>query len=106
MRLLLDGRATILPERGVFLDRSHRMHPDLTAFVSELAHEGRLEAAPGRERVAVLGEGPLSGSGLRTHPAHHILGASDKRQQQVDVVARLWQSLQGRDLAEPRGGTV
>ena len=65
---LLDGHATIPPERGVFLDRSYRMHPDLTAFVSDLAYEGRLEAAPGRERVAVLGEGPLSGSGLRVHP--------------------------------------
>ena len=64
---LLDGHATIPPERGVFLDRSYRMHPELTAFVSDLAYEGRLEAADGRERVAVLGEGPLSGSGLRVH---------------------------------------
>ena len=92
---LLDGHATIPPERGVFLDRSYRMHPDLTAFVSDLAYEGRLEAAPGRERVAVLGEGPLSGSGLRVHPVRHVLTAADKSQQEADVVARLWQSVQG-----------
>ncbi|TFV87405.1 TM0106 family RecB-like putative nuclease [Blastococcus sp. CT_GayMR16] len=92
---LLDGHATIPPERGVFLDRSYRMHPALTAFVSDLAYEGRLEAAPGRERVAVLGEGPLSGSGLRVHPVRHVLTAADKSQQEADVVARLWQSVQG-----------
>ena len=92
---LLDGHATIPPERGVFLDRSYRMHPDLTAFVSDLAYEGRLEAAAGRERVAVLGEGRLSGSGLRVHPVRHILTAADKSQQEADVVARLWQSVQG-----------
>ncbi|TFV82795.1 TM0106 family RecB-like putative nuclease [Blastococcus sp. CT_GayMR20] len=92
---LLDGHATIPPERGVFLDRSYRMHPDLTAFVSGLAYDGRLEAAPGRERVAVLGEGELSGSGLRVHQVRHIRTAADKSQQEADVVARLWQSVQG-----------
>jgi predicted RecB family nuclease len=92
---LLDGHATIPPERGVFLDRSYRMHPDLTAFVSELAYEGRLEPAPGRERVAVLGEGPLSGSGLRVHQVRHEMTAADRSRQEAEVVARLWQSVQG-----------
>jgi uncharacterized protein len=92
---LLDGHATIPADRGVFLDRSYRMHPDLTAFVSDLAYEGRLEAAEGRERVAVLGEEPLSGSGLRVMPVRHELTAADKSQQEADVVARLWHSVQG-----------
>ncbi|SFE52649.1 TM0106 family RecB-like putative nuclease [Blastococcus tunisiensis] len=92
---LLDGHATIPTERGVFLDCSYRMHPDLTAFVSDLAYEGRLEAADGRDRVAVLGEGPLSGSGLRVHPVRHELTAADKSQQEADVVAGLWRSVQG-----------
>ncbi|MGY2065609.1 TM0106 family RecB-like putative nuclease [Blastococcus sp. SYSU DS0619] len=92
---LLDGHATIPPERGVFLDRSYRMHPSLTAFVSDLAYEGRLEAADGRERVAVLGEGPLAGSGLRVHQVAHELTCADKSQQEAGAVARLWRSVQG-----------
>src|SRR3954447_17155019 len=100
---LLDRHATIPPDRGVFLDRSYRMHPDLTAFVSDLAYEGRLEAADGRERVAVLGEGPLRGSGLRVHPVHHVLTAADKSQQEADVVARLWQSVQGSTWSDYEG---
>ncbi|MCZ2859980.1 TM0106 family RecB-like putative nuclease [Blastococcus sp. VKM Ac-2987] len=92
---LLDGHATIPADRGVFLDRSYRMHPSLTAFVSDLAYEGRLEAAEGRERVAVLGEGLLAGSGLRVHPVEHVLTAADKSQQEADAVALLWHSVQG-----------
>ncbi|TFV58995.1 UNVERIFIED_ORG: TM0106 family RecB-like putative nuclease [Bacillus sp. AZ43] len=92
---LLEGHATIPPERGVFLDRSYRMHPSLTAFVSDLAYEGRLEAAEGRERVAVLGEGSFSGSGLRVLPVEHGQVCADKSAQEAEAVARLWQSVQG-----------
>lgn len=92
---LLDGHATIPADRGVFLDQSYRMHPDLTAFVSELAYEGRLRSADGRERVAVLGEGPLAGSGLRVLPVAHERTCADKSQQEADDVARLWHSVQG-----------
>ncbi|MDP9460043.1 MAG: recombinase RecB, partial [Actinomycetota bacterium] len=33
---LLEGRSTIPADRGVFLDRTYRMHPALTEFVSHL----------------------------------------------------------------------
>ena len=62
------GTPTMPADRGVFLDRSYRMHPELTAFVSDLAYEGRLEARrTAASGVAVLGDGQLSGSGLRAH---------------------------------------
>jgi hypothetical protein len=51
----------------------------------------------------VLGEGLLSGSDLRAHPVRHLLTAADRSQQEADVVARLWQSVQGLDLAQPPG---
>lgn len=92
---LLDGHATIPPERGVFLDRSYRMHPELTAFVSELAYEGRLRSADGREGVAVLGSGRLAGSGLRVVPVEHSMTCSDRSAQEAEAVAALWRSVQG-----------
>jgi uncharacterized protein len=92
---LLEGHPTIPADRGVFLDRSYRMHPAITAFVSDLAYEGRLEGAPGRERIAVLGDGPLGGSGLRVHAVSHVGAFSDKCEQEADEVARLWRSVQG-----------
>jgi uncharacterized protein len=37
----------IPPDREIFLDRTYRMHPDLTEFVSELAYEGDLSSPTG-----------------------------------------------------------
>jgi uncharacterized protein len=76
-------------DRGVFLDRTHRMHPSLTAFVSELAYEGRLESAPGRERLSVEAPGALSGDGLRWVPVEHETLADQSNHQEAVVVRAL-----------------
>jgi hypothetical protein len=89
---LLDGHATIAPERGLFLDRTWRLHPDICAFTSELFYEHRLEARPGLERQAVRGAGPLTGSGLRYIPVEHT-GNTNESSEEVDVVASLVASL-------------
>ncbi|OBK16096.1 TM0106 family RecB-like putative nuclease [Mycobacterium asiaticum] len=39
---LVDGQRTLPDERGYFLDRSYRMHPDVCSAVSALSYEGRL----------------------------------------------------------------
>ncbi len=79
----------IPPHRGVFLDRTHRMHPSLTAFVSELAYEGRLESAPGRELLAVDAPGALSGDGLRWVPVEHDQPTEQSSRQEAAVVREL-----------------
>lgn len=79
----------IPPQRGVFLDRTHRMHPSLTAFVSELAYEGRLESAPGRELLAVDAPGALSGDGLRWVPVEHDEPSEQSSRQEAAVVRDL-----------------
>jgi AAA domain len=42
---VLDGAATMPPERGVFLSKTRRMHPDLCRFISDAFYDGRLTAA-------------------------------------------------------------
>ncbi|GAA1987286.1 TM0106 family RecB-like putative nuclease [Terrabacter lapilli] len=76
-------------DRGVFLDRTHRMHPTLTAFVSELAYEGRLDSAPGRERLAIEAPGALAGDGLRWVPVEHDLPSEQSSRQEARVVRAL-----------------
>ena len=61
---VLGGRATVPPDRGVFLPRSWRMHPAVAGFVSRTMYDGRLTSAPGCERLRIDAPG-LSGSGLR-----------------------------------------
>jgi predicted RecB family nuclease len=68
---LLGKAQTVEPGRGVFLDRTWRMHPDVARYVSELMYDGRLHAAPGRERQRIDAAGELSGTGLRWLPVEH-----------------------------------
>lgn len=43
---LLDGAPTILPERGVFLDTTWRMHSKVNGFISDVMYDGRLGVHP------------------------------------------------------------
>ncbi|MCW5661674.1 MAG: TM0106 family RecB-like putative nuclease [Burkholderiaceae bacterium] len=43
---LLDGAATIAPDRGIFLATTWRMHPAVCAFISEAVYDGRLLPEP------------------------------------------------------------
>ena len=40
---LLNGRATIAADQGVFLTETRRLHPDVCAFTSELFYEPILD---------------------------------------------------------------
>jgi predicted RecB family nuclease len=78
---LIAGRPTIPPDRGILLDTTYRMHPDVARFVSWLSYEGRLEVAPGRDRQRVHADGlpagsPLAGTGLRWLAVPHSGNAS------------------------------
>ncbi len=43
---VLDGAATIAPDRGLFLERTWRLHPALCDFTSEVFYDDRLEPEP------------------------------------------------------------
>jgi uncharacterized protein len=67
---LLRDAATVTGDRGIFQERTYRMHPAVCAYISELAYDGRLRSADGRERQAVASDG-LHGAGLRYIPVEH-----------------------------------
>ena len=68
---LLDGDATIPPDRGVLLTETWRMHPDVCAFVSERSYDGRLHSRDACAGRRVDAAGALTGAGLRTLPVEH-----------------------------------
>ncbi len=68
---LLGDHATVPPDRGLFLDRTWRMHPDVCAFVSEVIYEGRLESNEGCATQEIDGESHLAGTGVRWIPVEH-----------------------------------
>jgi uncharacterized protein len=71
------------------------MHPRLTAFVSDLAYDGRLRSADGLAGIEVLGGGAVSGSGLVVVEVEHSRAASAASEDEAVAVERVWRSLQG-----------
>lgn len=85
---LLGDASTVAPDRGLFLARSWRMHPNVCAFVSALSYDGRLESAPARERQAISSS-RLSGSGLRHIPVAHTNNAQQSAEEAAAIDAEV-----------------
>jgi predicted RecB family nuclease len=96
---LLDGAATVPPQRGVFLSKTRRMHPDLCRFISEAFYDGKLLPEEGNERQRlVLGpnaDPALAPTGLRFISVDHE-GCSQKSEAEADRILQLYQSLLGQ----------
>src|SRR6516164_3881802 len=95
---LLDGAATVPRQRGIFLSKTRRMHPDLCRFISEAFYDGRLMPEEGNERQGlILNHDPdpaLAATGLRFICIEHE-GCSQKSEPEADRVRELYQSLLG-----------
>ncbi len=75
LEYLLDGVATIAPERGIFLKDTYRMQPDLCGFISEAVYDGRLasHATTHAQRLLLnaTADPALQPTGLRFVPVTH-----------------------------------
>jgi uncharacterized protein len=97
---LLDGRATIPAERGIFLNETRRLCPEICAFTSELFYDGRLVSRPENRNQRLNSRGRLTGTGLRFVPVAHS-GNQTESQEEVDRVAILIESLLRTGTTEP-----
>ena len=100
---LLGDQATIPPERGVFLEHTHRMHPDVCRFISEIVYEGRLQSAQGLERQSIASSG-LSGAGLRYLRVDHRHRDQDSEEEAAVIAGELEKLLHGT-VTEECGAT-
>jgi predicted RecB family nuclease len=89
---LLDGARTIRPEKGLFLEKTWRMHPKLCEFTSEVFYEGRLHSQEGLERQKIDGHPWLGDAGLWFVPVSHE-GNQNASAEEVERVAGLVDSL-------------
>jgi predicted RecB family nuclease len=90
---LLKDYATIPPERGVFLDVTRRMHPDVCGFISDAVYESRLhsDSSCGVRRLVLKSDADsaLKTSGLSWVPVHH----QDRKQRCEEEGVRIAQLL-------------
>jgi predicted RecB family nuclease len=82
---LLGGHATIPVDRGLFLEETWRLHPDICAFTSELFYENRLRSRPGLERQQIKSNGRIKGTGLRFVPVQHV-GNQSSSPEEADAI--------------------
>lgn len=105
---LLQGKATIPPEFGVFLDTSYRMHPSICGFISDAVYDGRLKAhtKTKKHRVDVDGLKLLQKpSGIVFLPVEHELN-SQSSEEEAEVVHRLVKNLLGRNAVGKEGEKI
>ncbi|MBW9265761.1 MAG: TM0106 family RecB-like putative nuclease [Candidatus Thiodiazotropha sp. (ex. Lucinisca nassula)] len=85
---VLQGHHTITADRGLFLEQTWRLHPEICAFNSELFYDSKLNAREGCEIQKIMSTGPHSGSGLRYLPVPHT-GNQSSSIEEADAVAGL-----------------
>ena len=89
---LLDGAATMPPEKGLFLARTWRLHPDVCAFTSKAFYAGLLEPQAGLERQSFEGKAPLTGTGMHYVAVPHT-GNQSESPEEAEAIAALVRSL-------------
>jgi uncharacterized protein len=68
---ILDGRQTIDPGQGLFLEETWRLHPDICEFTSEVFYEAKLHSRPGLDVQVLEPVAGLEASGLRYLAVEH-----------------------------------
>jgi uncharacterized protein len=91
---LLGEYKTIRPEMGLLLPSTHRLHPKICAFTSELFYESRLDSNVVARNRKLAGHPVFGGAGLWFVPVKHQ-GNSNSSAEEVDAVAEIVESLLG-----------
>jgi len=92
---MLDGAATIAPDRGIFLATSFRMHPDVCRFISDAVYDGRLEPESGNVRRILVLNGaahPLLRAAGIVHAAIEHQGCSQASEPEAALVREIYAS--------------
>ena len=101
---LLGTAATVSEDRGIFQERTFRMHPDVCRFISELSYDRRLGSADGCERQSIASTG-LAGAGIRFIAVEHD-GNTQSSAEEADVIrAEVDRLLAGGTFTDVEGKT-
>lgn len=107
LEYLLDGEPTIAPDKGIFLDVTYRMHPDVCRFISDAIYDSRLRSADsmlGRRLVLDGSVHPaLLPTGIRYFPISHD-ACSQRSEEEAAAVREIVESLLGQRYQDGEGG--
>jgi superfamily I DNA and/or RNA helicase len=87
----LLGEAPTIPEdRGIFLEKSYRIHPDVCAFISEIVYAGRLHSDESAARRKTFW-----GTGIRFVPVEHDGNRIASDEEVVEIAKLIGELRQG-----------
>jgi uncharacterized protein len=102
---LLQGQATVSPERGIFLDHTRRLHPSVCRFISDAFYESRLAADPITAKRRLVFDEPIEG--IRTEGIHFLpvahSGCSQKSEDEGKVISQYYEQLLGQRFEDADG---
>src|SRR5262247_539845 len=96
---LLGDAPTVLEDRGIFLERSFRMHPEVAEFISEIVYAGRLHSDESAKRRTTS-----FGTGIRFAPIEHE-GNKSASDEEVARIAELIAGMRGGSFTDTGGCT-
>jgi uncharacterized protein len=99
LRHLLGDETTVPPDRGIFLEHTWRLRPELTAFTSDAYYAGRLECRDKGARRSVA-----AGNGLVYRPVEHT-GNGQLSWEEAEEVAAAIAELLGTPYTNEQGAT-
>jgi len=96
---LLGDELTVPPDRGVLLETTWRMHPDVCEFISEVMYGGKLHS-----HESCVGQQAAGQTGLRWLRAEHEGCSTESEEEAAIVVARV-EELLGQPWTDQHGET-
>jgi uncharacterized protein len=106
LEFLLDGEPTIAPEKGIFLDVTYRMHPDVCRFISDAIYDSRLHSAEStlKRRLVLDGSAHLAllETGIRYFPISHD-ACSQRSDEEAVAVRGIVESLLAQRYRDSEG---
>jgi hypothetical protein len=111
LEYLMQGAHVVPADRGVFLATSWRMEPSLTAMVSQLFYDGRLNANPANASNAISWRQPCIGATGKALPEQGLVfeavehnGCSVCSEAEIDRIEELVDALLGSSYCHAAAG--
>lgn len=109
LEYLLNGESTIAADRGIFLDVTYRMHPDVCRFISDAIYDSRLRSADSTlERRLVLdgsAHAAVRPTGISYFPIAHD-ACSQRSEEEAAAVREIVESLLTQRYRDGQGGEL
>jgi predicted RecB family nuclease len=103
---LLQGESTISPDRGIFLEKTWRMHPEVCQFISEAIYNGRLHSHPTTAKRLILcnekADPALKPCGIVVESVNHEACSQDSDEEATRVKA-IYDSLLEQSYVDDKG---